>query len=161
MRRSAVLVLAVLAVLAACASPAEDGGAAAPTGGAAPTGDAGDPAAGGGITRTQNDLLIEIDLADGSPVQTWTLVCAGVAEGSHPDPVTACAHLTGMQEPFTPLPDDIICTEQYGGPETARITGQWAGEPVDLELSRVDGCRIAQWDSLQPALPATAGLPAG
>ena len=143
-------------LLAGCASSSGDGDSRA--GGTSEPG--GDLAAGGGIARTQNDLLLERDLGDGSPAQSWTLVCAGFAEGSHPAPESACAHLASMPEPFAPIPDDVACTEQYGGPETARITGQWAGEPVDLELSRVDGCRIAQWDSLEPAFPPIAVLPA-
>ena len=48
----------------------------------------------------------------------------------------------------------MLCTQQYGGPQTAHVTGRWSGEPVDLELTRVDGCRISQWDSLGPLLPA-------
>ena len=73
-----------------------------------------------------------------------------------PTPQAACAHLAGMDDPFAPLPDDVACTEQYGGPETAHVTGRWGGEPVDLELSRTDGCRIAQWDCLGPLLPPSA-----
>ena len=48
----------------------------------------------------------------------------------------------------------MACTEQYGGPQTAHVVGRWSGEPVDLELSRVDGCRISQWDALVPLVPA-------
>jgi hypothetical protein len=29
---------------------------------------------------------------------------------------------------------------------------------VDLELTRVDGCRIAQWDGLGPLLPGPVGV---
>ena len=50
-------------------------------------------------------------------------------------------------------PGGTVCTEQFGGPQTARVIGCWDGEPVDIELSRSDGCRIAQWDALGP-LPA-------
>ena len=78
-----------------------------------------------------------------------------MAEGTHPEAQAACDHLAGTTAPFAPLPDDVMCTEQYGGPQTAHITGRWRAEAVDLQLSRIDGCRIAQWDALGPLLPTT------
>ena len=99
----------------------------------------------------------------GTPAESWTLVCAGSVEGTHPEAQAACDHLAGMAAPFAPLPEDAMCTQEYGGPQTAHITGRWQGDPVDLELSRVNGCRISQWDSLGPVLPvpATGAEPLG
>jgi hypothetical protein len=144
-----LLVLAAALLLAGCG----DESSADP--GAGPTGGAGDPAT-GGISQADDDLQIGIDLGDGSAPQTWTLTCVGVGvvEGSHPQAQAACDHLAGLQNPFAPIPDDVMCTQQYGGPETARIIGRWNGEPVELELSRVDGCRIEQWNALVPVVPA-------
>ncbi|MGY1721374.1 SSI family serine proteinase inhibitor [Blastococcus sp. SYSU DS0552] len=153
MRRLVLLALLVSAlVLGACATGRGDGDASS-------TGDGRDATGGGpsGIAQAANDLRIVVDRGDGTPPETWTLTCAGVAEGTHPRAEEACAHLEDMAEPFAPLPDDRVCTEQYGGPQTARITGRWNGAPVDLELSRVDGCRIAQWDALGPFLPVPVG----
>ena len=144
--------LALLALLTACASrPGEAGRDAAP-----PSDPAG-PAAGGGITQADNDLQVELDRGDGTEPETWTLTCVGVVDGSHPDAEAACSHLTGMTEPFAPLPSDVVCTEQFGGPQTAHVIGRWNGQPVDLELSRTDGCRISQWDALGPLLPGPVG----
>ncbi len=112
------------------------------------------PSDGGGSAPAENDLTVELDRGDGSPAERWTLVCAGAVEGTHPAAEVACAHLSGMDDPFAPIPDDLMCTEQYGGPQTAHVTGRWGGEPVDLELSRVNGCTISQWDGLGPLLPA-------
>jgi hypothetical protein len=81
----------------------------------------------------------------------------GQVEGDLPDAEAACAHLDGLDEPFAPIPADAVCTEQYGGPQTAHVTGLWRGEPVDLELSRVNGCTISQWDRLGPLLPGPVG----
>jgi Subtilisin inhibitor-like len=139
--------IGVLLLLTACASETGNGFAGDAT---VPGTDSG--AAGGGISRTENDLAVDLDPGDGSTPFSWTLVCAGVAEGSHPNAEAACAHLRGLAEPFAPLPTDVACTEQYGGPETARVTGVWGGEPVDLELSRTNGCTISQWSSLGPLL---------
>jgi hypothetical protein len=135
-------VLLLFALLTACAS--DEGGTA---------GDAtGTDGGAAGISQTQNDLAIDVDPGNGSEPLSWTLVCAGAAEGAHPDPEGACAHLQGLEDPFAPIPADVACTEQYGGPETAHVTGVWGGEPVDLELSRTNGCLISQWASLGPLL---------
>lgn len=142
-----LLLLLTVFLLAACGSTTAGGGA-----GPSPTEDS---LAGGG-SAPANDLTVQYDPGDGSPVQTWQLTCAGTAEGDHPQAEEACATLMALEDPFAPLPEDQICTEQYGGPQTAHITGQWAGEPVDLRLSRTNGCEISQWESLVPLVPAAS-----
>ncbi|MBJ7451886.1 MAG: hypothetical protein JHC71_07340 [Blastococcus sp.] len=146
-----LLVLAAVLVVAGCATGEDDAPAASGT----PDATGSDPAA-GGISQADDDLQIEVDLGDGSAPLTWTLTCVGFVEGSHPQAQAACDHLAGLERPFAPLPADVVCSQQYGGPETARVLGRWGGEPVELDLSRVDGCRIAQWDSLVPVVPAPA-----
>lgn len=47
------------------------------------------------------------------------------------------------------------CTQIYGGPQTARVTGRIGSRPVDRRLSRSDGCAIADWDRAVGLLPAT------
>ena len=143
-----LLRLALFSVTA-CASPAAPGAGEPPT--------ASDPAA-GGISQADNDLQVEFDRGDGTEPESWTLTCVGNASGSHPEAEAACTHLAGMADPFAPLPADRICTEQYGGPQTAHVIGRWQGQPVDLQLSRVDGCAITQWDSLVPLVPAEVGV---
>ena len=137
------LLLAVL-LLTACA---EQGGQA----GAAPSAAAEQPG---------DELQVHVDPGNGSAPVEWTLRCGDPVAGTHPDAQAACDHVAELDEPFAPLPSDIACTEVYGGPQTAHVVGRWGGEPVDLELSRVDGCRIGQWDALVPLVPAAeAGTP--
>lgn len=50
-------------------------------------------------------------------------------------------------------PADRVCTQIYGGPETARIAGQIEGGRIDRRFSRSDGCRVADWDRAQPLIP--------
>ncbi|SOC50540.1 Subtilisin inhibitor-like [Blastococcus aggregatus] len=156
--RRLLLLLVPVAVLAlsACGSADDGEDAAAPTN-PVPEGTSAPDPAGGGISQADNDLQLEIDLGDGSLPATWTLTCVGFVEGSHPSAQAACDHLAGLERPFAPLSDDVMCAQVYGGPETARVLGRWGGEPVDLALSRVDACRIAQWDALVPLVPAPAG----
>ena len=44
------------------------------------------------------------------------------------------------------------CTELYGGPETAHLTGTLEGEPVDVTITRSDGCGVNDYDALFEAL---------
>jgi hypothetical protein len=134
-----VIMVLLLLALAGCAQPAGNGTSSSPS------------------PSVVEDLVVELDRGDGSEPERFTLVCTGVPEGDHPDPDAACAHLAGLDDPFAPLPPDAVCTEQYGGPETARITGRWQAEDVDLELDRTDGCHISQWESLGPVLPPVQG----
>jgi hypothetical protein len=143
----------LLALLTGCAPSSGDSGADGVADGT--------PAADGaaaGISRAENDLVVRMDRGDGSAPESWTLTCAGSTDGSHPDAEAACAHLLELDDPFAPIPEGVACTEQYGGAQSAHITGLWGGDPVDLEVTRVDGCRISQWDSLGPLLPEPAGV---
>ncbi len=83
--------LALAAVLSACAdSPRTDDGAGSDGGGVT------DPAAGGGISRAENDLVVEYDAGDGSPLESWSLTCVGSVSGTHSDAEEACAHVAGL-----------------------------------------------------------------
>ena len=129
-----VLLLLPLLLLTACSGASEDVLAGSP------------PADSG--------LSVQVDLGDGTPAQTWSLDCTAPANSTHPDSEAACTALQALDDPFAPLPKDMACTEQYGGPQEARVTGTWNGSPVDLTVRRTNGCDIAQWDSVVPLLPA-------
>ncbi|MDT9681822.1 SSI family serine proteinase inhibitor [Streptomyces sp. TRM76323] len=89
---------------------------------------------------------------------TFRLECDGDrGSGTHPRADRACARLAALseedQDPFAPVPQDRMCTQQHGGPATARVTGTWHGREVDARFTRTNGCEIARWESLQPVLP--------
>jgi hypothetical protein len=46
----------------------------------------------------------------------------------------------------------VMCTDIYGGPEVAVVTGTISGLTVDAHVDRVDGCGVADWTLLQPLL---------
>lgn len=101
----------------------------------------------------ETDLTIAYDAGDGATPVTWTLTC-DPAGGTHPDATAACAALeAAAEEALAPVPDDAICTQIWGGPQTATLTGVWRGEPVEASFNRLNGCEIARWDSLVPLLP--------
>jgi hypothetical protein len=53
---------------------------------------------------------------------------------------------------FEPTPGDTACTQQFGGPEKATVTGTFRGEPVDASFSRENGCEIARWEDASELL---------
>jgi Subtilisin inhibitor-like len=119
----------------------------------------GGSASGSSSAPPESDLLIEINRGGGAPTESYRLTCGDAVTGNHPDGAAACAHLKSMKDPFAAIPADTMCTQIYSGPETAHVTGRWQGKPVDLKLSRIDGCRTEQWGSLGALLPGTVGGP--
>ena len=51
---------------------------------------------------------------------------------------------------FAPPPTDQICTEIYGGPEVATVTGTLDGKDVDATFTRTNGCEIGRFDAAAP-----------
>lgn len=91
---------------------------------------------------------------------TYELYCDPVSDrayGQHPEPEEGCEVIEETDDPFAPVTQDSMCTYMYGGPATADVSGTWAGEPVEARFTRVNGCEIARWDSLVPALPRIGG----
>lgn len=104
------------------------------------------------------DLTIVVDATGEGATTTYTLTCEPVG-GDHPDAEAACAAIaTGGPAAFEPTPMDVACTEQWGGPQIATVTGTLAGEPVNAEFSRTNGCEISRWDALAPLFGPDAGL---
>ncbi len=98
------------------------------------------------------DLTIQVDATGEGAVTTTTLTC-GPAGGDHPDSAAACAAVTtAWPDGFDPVPPDVMCTEIWGGPQTAHVTGTVDGTPVDATFRRSDGCHMARWDALADLL---------
>ncbi|MDH3250931.1 MAG: hypothetical protein OEQ47_18320 [Acidimicrobiia bacterium] len=124
--------------------------------------DAGPPADG----PTTADLTITIEHPDAATIE-YRVTCAdGTATITGLDGLSAeaaCARLAipEVQERLIspPLPGDRVCTEIYGGPDTARFEGTLDGEPVDTVIDRTDGCGISDWDMvLADVLPPALGV---
>lgn len=111
------------------------------------------PAAGDRLTVTVAD-------SGGDGDGTYELECGpGGAGGTHPSPGVACERLGVLaaegEDPFAPVGKDAMCTQIYGGPAIAHVTGVWQGRPVDARFKRTNGCEIARWQNLVPVLPST------
>jgi hypothetical protein len=59
----------------------------------------------------------------------------------------ACQRLAGLSAAqLKPVPDNVACTEIYGGPGVARVRGELSGKPVDARFELTNGCEIERWD---------------
>jgi len=92
----------------------------------------------------------------GEPLE-YTLRCHPPG-GGHPDPVAACEALGELgASAFDPVPPDVMCTQQYGGPQQAHVRGTVDGTPVDARLAYTDGCEIDRWNRLSAVVPGAEG----
>ncbi|MDH4076363.1 MAG: hypothetical protein OEW29_10545 [Acidimicrobiia bacterium] len=119
----------------------------------------------GGGAGAIGTVEIEITRPDTDPVR-FTIGCMGdtfpvTPEVEGIDGATACTRL-GEAEVLARLtegpPADRTCTEIYGGPDVATITGELNGEAIDTTVDRTNGCGIADWDDLLAGvLPPSKG----
>lgn len=115
---------------------------------------------GNDVTPRSTELTVVVRDGPGKGAHTYTLLCDPPG-GDHPDPDAACRLLSEMRDPFAPVPPDTMCTQVYGGPQTATVTGTLRGERVDAAFSRTDGCQIARWDRHAVLLVVTGGVDGG
>lgn len=174
MRRIAQLVPALLTlgilVLTGCADPADD---AAGSGGSADGADTGAVQPDEGTSNDSGsipppgttpppsaaavptDVTITIDDGAGT-VTEYTLTCAPEG-GDHPNAAAACSSLAAASAVFGPADPNQACTEIFGGPQTATVSGTLNGAAVQGSFSRANGCEIARWDALTEVFGPTTG----
>lgn len=113
---------------------------------------------GSGLGPGLDHLTVTVTDSDNGSDGTYELDCSPVG-GTHSDPAAACGRLEDLEaegvDPFAPVSADARCTMQYGGPATARVTGNWHGRAVDSSYALSNGCEISRWQQLEPVLPAT------
>ncbi|TQJ35167.1 serine protease inhibitor [Arthrobacter sp. SLBN-122] len=107
------------------------------------------------------DLTITIREDPDGPEHVFRLVAADgtpAAGTTLPGPGAALAALERFGEDiFFPKPGPPkLCTQQYGGPQVAVVTGTFHGRPVNSTFTRTDGCEIARWKAMGPLLGGTA-----
>lgn len=108
------------------------------------------------------ELTITLTEAPGATDHEFVLLGSGgeVSEGSTlPDARVALAAVEQFgEEIFFPVPrPDRICTQQYGGPQVAVVTGRFRGRDVNSRFSRTDGCEIARWRTMAALLGGISG----
>lgn len=154
----------LLLALAGCG--AEGGGPAPGSTSTAPTPEAttvtpGPSASPGDGATPDSQLTVIVTAGDDVEPVTYELTCAAgspVGESALPDPAAACAVLAEHGNLIMTEPDpDAMCTMEYGGPETAVVTGTLDGEQIDASFSRENGCEIDRWSMFEPLLGTPGG----
>jgi hypothetical protein len=134
MRRAAAPALAVALALGGC-------------------GDGDDPAAQPTVSTPSGAIELTVVLDDGAGAKTTgALTCRhgdqraeGALKGRAPA-ARLCSQARGIAELLTRPPrKGRACTQIYGGPETARVTGTIDAEKVDRRFARTNGCEIADF----------------
>ncbi len=77
--------------------------------------------------------------ATGFLEQNAAAACAAVAQGV-------------LQDVVKSQRSGLLCSQLYGGPQTARIEGTVDGKKIDLSVSRTDGCGVSDWTALAALL---------
>jgi hypothetical protein len=109
---------------------------------------------GGGATPSApaGSANLTILLDDGFGIRAyWTLTCDPVG-GSHPQARTACGVLGARGAAAFPA-SGRDCSQDYGGPQKARVTGTWRGRPIDSQFTLENGCEIGRWTAMIGFLP--------
>jgi Subtilisin inhibitor-like len=68
--------------------------------------------------------------------------------GTHPSPVSACARLLAVEEPFGPHPFELPCVLVASGPQVAVVRGSFRWKPVETQFDRSDSCETRRWDRI-------------
>lgn len=138
----------VAAVMAACGDASSNGDA--PIGGPYPVA----------------DLSIVVEHPDWDTIE-YRLTCLGDTATVAPEEVdvdeqAACLALANadvVSRLVEGPPTDQVCTEQYGGPDVATISGTIDDQPVNTTVDRTNGCGISEWDDLlADLLPPAVGI---
>ena len=108
------------------------------------------------------DLTISIRDHPDAPEHVFRLVSQDgnpAAGTTLPEPVAALAAVERFGEDiFFPKPGPPrLCTQQYGGPQKAAVTGMVDGVAVDSSFARTNGCEISAWDAAKDVLGASGG----
>ncbi|WP_258804737.1 serine protease inhibitor [Pseudarthrobacter sp. NS4] len=107
------------------------------------------------------DLTIRLREHPDATEHVFRLVADGgrpVGQSTVPDPQAALAAVEQFGEQiFFPEPGPPkLCTQQYGGPQVAVVSGTFNGRQVESAFSRTDGCEISRWNTMAPLLGGAA-----
>jgi hypothetical protein len=112
-----------------------------------------------------SDVALNLSVIEtpGATARKATLRCRGsraVARGYLSEvPAKACRQARALERFLLSTPDpNRICTDIFGGPQTAKVTGSVDGRRVQRSsFSRRNGCEIADWDTMGLLLSSAIG----
>ena len=92
-----------------------------------------------------------------APVR-WTLRC-DPAGGTVPRAAAVCRQLYAMTRPFARRAKNLVCTDQYGGPQQAVIAGTLRGDRIWVLIGMRNGCEISRAKRLGFLVPGFSANP--
>lgn len=113
-------------------------------------GDDPDPGEPGGLNGTAFTVTLDPDGEDGD--EEPLVEDVSCADGERQRICQAAADITPAD--LEPADSAQACTEIFGGPDTAAIMGTLDGEPIDVTLTRANGCEIERFERALPLLTA-------
>jgi hypothetical protein len=90
--------------------------------------------------------------------EKWTLRC-NPAGGTVPRPAAVCRQLYALTNPFAPRRKNLVCTDQYGGPQQAVIAGTYKGSRIWVLIGMRNGCDISRAKRLAFLVPGFSANP--
>jgi len=107
-------------------------------------------------------LKISVSTSGADYKEEKTLVCVDskpMESSTVQDPDAACAALVRHAENvfFTRPDPNRACTQEYGGPQQAHVTGTIDGREVDKTFTLTDGCQISEWNAMKDLLGGAGG----
>jgi subtilisin inhibitor-like len=105
------------------------------------------------LASTSLHIAVWPNGAGQAPKLGYTLTCAPVG-GTLPRRLAACRRLAQLKAPFAGVPKNMACTEIYGGPQEALVTGRFRGALIRVRFNRRDGCEIDRWNRVAFLFPA-------
>ena len=92
------------------------------------------------------------------PPERWTLRC-DPAGGTMPRAAAVCRQLYAMTKPFARRAKNLVCTDQYGGPQQAVIAGTLRGDRIWVLIGMRNGCEISRAKRLAFLVPGFSANP--
>lgn len=124
--------------------------------------------ANGDLTRENGypDATLEVTIEHPeAETVSYEVSCGGDTsdvDGVDLDAERACAALSdsGVRSRLVAGPtENQVCTEIYGGPDVATISGSIDDQEVATQVDRTNGCGISDWDEvLDELLPTARGV---
>jgi LysM repeat protein len=114
----------------------------------------------GSTSSAATHLAIGRETSSGTTVllpSQATLTCDGTAHATGflrkaAGPACALVDRHAVQQVAADQHTRRFCSQIYGGPQSAHITGTVGGQDVNLTVTRADGCGTTDWQTLAPLL---------
>lgn len=105
-----------------------------------------------GEPATALTVVLDPDGPGGAPAMRERVECAAGAA------TLGCERASDLSpEAIEPVPPGVPCTQVYGGPDVAELSGRLDGRPVEAKLTRANGCEIGRFEAALPLLRSLFG----